>query len=229
MRRNGATMPAMQVLVEAVDGPLGNGRLEKDPEAATKHIPAALRTVLIDFEQHQLPHETFADYHARVGDRHHYHLLQQHVEGDAEDLFVDWGSDQPFKPEIGVGECAGVVIDLVSTLLLEARRNWTMARKPCKPKIGAMRFTTLTPPRSQEPRPSWFVRAENQHLRGHHGLLRRNVRRNRALNLPAFTAQVLSYLGGNNSESFARAYMETASAFLNALEDHQGPIQSKAS
>ena len=96
----------------------------------TKHIPAALRTVLIDFEQNQLPHETFADYHARVGDRHHYHLLQKHVEGDAEDLFVDWGSDQPFKPEIGVGECAGVVIDLVSTLLLKPERNWTTARKP---------------------------------------------------------------------------------------------------
>ena len=52
-----------------------------------------------------------------------------------------------------------------------------------------------------------------------------------AFELPAgsFTAQVLSYLGGSNSETFALAYMETASTFLTSLENHQGPIQSKAS
>ena len=76
-----------------------------------------------------------------------------------------------------------------------------MARKPCKPKIGHAIYHAYA---SQivEPRPSWFVRVEDQHLRGHHGLLRRNVRRNRGFELPAgsFTAQVLSYLGGSNAK-----------------------------
>ena len=124
MRREGATMPAMQILVGG--GRRANGEWsfgKKILKLPTKHVPAALRTVLIDFEQHQLPHETFADYFLRVGDRYHYNLLQQHVEGTAEDLYVDWGSETAFKPQIGVGECAGVVIDLVSTLLLEAREK----------------------------------------------------------------------------------------------------------
>ncbi|RYE04458.1 MAG: HEPN domain-containing protein, partial [Sphingobacteriaceae bacterium] len=31
-----------------------------------------------------------------------------------------WEQSQPYKTEIGVGECAGVMIDLVATLLLES-------------------------------------------------------------------------------------------------------------
>ena len=233
MRRNGAMMPAMQVLIgggRRASGAWSFGK--KTLKLPTKHIPAALRTVLIDFEQHQLPHETFADYHARVGDRHHYHLLQKHVEGDAEDLFVDWGSDQPFKPEIGVGECAGVVIDLVSTLLLEAREKLDHGQEAMQTQ-------------------DWghaIYHAYASQIAGAKALLvREGLKTNTyadimasfdevfvasgAFELPAgsFTAQVLSYLGGSNSETFALAYMETASTFLTSLENHQGPIQSKAS
>ena len=41
------------------------------------------------------------------------------VEGD----FIDWGNTDKYVQEIGVGECAGVVIDLVQTLLLEAKEK----------------------------------------------------------------------------------------------------------
>jgi sulfite reductase (ferredoxin) len=37
-----------------------------------------------------------------------------------EDEFVDWGHQETFATAIGVGECAGVVIDLVATLLFES-------------------------------------------------------------------------------------------------------------
>ena len=233
MRRNGATMPAMQILIgggRRASGAWSFGK--KTLKLPTKHVPAALRTVLIDFEQHQLPFETFADYYIRVGVRLHYHLLQKHVEGDSEELFVDWGSDQPFKPEIGVGECAGVVIDLVSTLLLEAREKLDHGHEAMQTE-------------------DWghaIYHAYASQIAGAKALLvREGLKTNTyadimasfdevfvatgAFELPAgsFTAQVLSYLGGNNSETFARAYIETASSFLNALEDNQGPIQSKAS
>jgi sulfite reductase (ferredoxin) len=39
------------------------------------------------------------------------------------DEFVDWGHEETFETAIGVGECAGVMIDLVSTLLLEAEEK----------------------------------------------------------------------------------------------------------
>ena len=37
--------------------------------------------------------------------------------------FIDWGQEEQFKTQIGVGECAGVVIDLVATLLFEAEEK----------------------------------------------------------------------------------------------------------
>ena len=39
------------------------------------------------------------------------------------DEFVDWGHEGAFETAIGVGECAGVMIDLVSTLLLESEEK----------------------------------------------------------------------------------------------------------
>jgi len=37
--------------------------------------------------------------------------------------FVDWGHQETFATAIGVGECAGVVIDLVATLLFESEEK----------------------------------------------------------------------------------------------------------
>jgi hypothetical protein len=41
-----------------------------------------------------------------------------------DDEFVDWGHQETYVSAIGVGECAGVIIDLVATLLFEAKKNW---------------------------------------------------------------------------------------------------------
>ena len=42
----------------------------------------------------------------------------------AED-YIDWGHRKKFSTAIGVGECAGVMIDLVATLILEAEEKIT--------------------------------------------------------------------------------------------------------
>ena len=41
--------------------------------------------------------------------------------------FIDWGQQENFKPQIGVGECAEVTIDLVATLFLEAHEKLELA------------------------------------------------------------------------------------------------------
>ena len=43
--------------------------------------------------------------------------------------FVDWGNADNYVKAVGVGECAGVVIDLVATLLLEAKDKLTFAQE----------------------------------------------------------------------------------------------------
>jgi sulfite reductase (ferredoxin) len=40
----------------------------------------------------------------------------------AED-YIDWGQEEKYSTAIGVGECAGVMIDLIATLLLEAEEK----------------------------------------------------------------------------------------------------------
>jgi sulfite reductase (ferredoxin) len=46
----------------------------------------------------------------------------------AED-FIDWGQQEKFSTAIGVGECAGVMIDLVATLILEAEEKIAAAEE----------------------------------------------------------------------------------------------------
>ena len=229
MRRNGATMPAMQILVGG--GRRHNGEWsfgKKILKLPTKHVPAALRTVLIDFEQHQLPHETFADYFLRVGDRHHYHLLQQHVEGEQDELFLDWGSDQPFKPQIGVGECAGVVIDLVSTLLLEAREKLDLGLDAMNEKRwGHAIYHAYA---AQIAGAKALLVREGQKTNTYADILASFDREFVATGLfqpeaGSFSAQVLSYLGGSNTPEFAKAYVDVATSFLNDL-DHRASSNS---
>ena len=36
----------------------------------------------------------------------------------------DWGHDHAYLQEIGVGECAGVALDMVGTILMDAKEKW---------------------------------------------------------------------------------------------------------
>ena len=234
MRRNGATMPAMQILVGG--GRRANGEWsfgKKILKLPTKHVPDALRTVLIDFEQHQQEEETFADYFLRVGDRYHYNLLQQHVEGESDDLFVDWGSDQAFKPEIGVGECAGVVIDLVSTLLFEAREKLDLGLEAMvEQRWGHAIYHAYA---AQIAGAKALLVRDGHKTNTYADILASFDREFVATgtfdpSAGSFTAQVLSYLGGSNSQGFASEYVATAEDFLNKLDHHaNSSTSSKAS
>jgi sulfite reductase (ferredoxin) len=42
--------------------------------------------------------------------------------------FVDWGNSKAYEKAIGTGECAGVVIDLVATLLMDVEEKMSLAQ-----------------------------------------------------------------------------------------------------
>ncbi|MEM6376736.1 MAG: nitrite reductase, partial [Bacteroidota bacterium] len=46
----------------------------------------------------------------------------------AED-FIDWGNVQKYEKAIGIGECAGVMVDLVATLIMEAEEKLAQAQE----------------------------------------------------------------------------------------------------
>ncbi|MXV51766.1 HEPN domain-containing protein [Pedobacter sp. HMF7647] len=115
--------PALQVLLGG--GPTGNGTgvaSDKVIKIPSKRGPQALRVLFEDFANQAQEDETFNQYYNRQGKIYFYDLLNPLAkqENITDDDFIDWGQTEPYKPEIGIGECAGVMIDLVATLFLEA-------------------------------------------------------------------------------------------------------------
>lgn len=123
-------IPAMQVVIGGGISPNGEGFIaEKVVKIPTKRIPEALATVLNEYEAKHEEGEYFNDFFIKLGKMHFYHLLKPlaDVESLSESDYVDWGKTENFIPEIGVGECASVTLDVIQTVLEEAqeRLDWS--------------------------------------------------------------------------------------------------------
>lgn len=117
-----AVLPSVQVLLGG--GTVGNGfgrAADKVIKVPAKRATHVLRAVLDDFQKNSITDETFHGYYDRFGKDYFYQLLKPLADLSTltDDEFVDWGHVETFATAIGVGECAGVVIDLVATLLFE--------------------------------------------------------------------------------------------------------------
>lgn len=129
LKAGAKVIPAAQVLIGG--GTFGDGvgrAADKVIKVPSKRVKDVLRRVLNDYSLNQLPGETFNAYYDRFGKDHYYQLLKPLADltNLTDDEFVDWGHQETFQTAIGVGECAGVVIDLVATLLYEAdeKQGW---------------------------------------------------------------------------------------------------------
>lgn len=124
-------LPALQVLLGG--GTVGNGIgrvADKVIKVPSKRGPEVLRVVLNNYEENANEGEYFNDYYDRQGEKYFYTLLKPVADLSTlkEDDFIDWGASEQFQTEIGVGECASVIIDLVATLLFESeeKMDWTI-------------------------------------------------------------------------------------------------------
>ena len=129
--KNGAlVIPAMQVVIGGGISPNGEGFIaEKVIKVPTKKIPLALSFILHEFEEKANEGEYFNDFYQRLGKMHFYHLLKPLTDVQALEAsdYVDWGKSESFSPEIGVGECASVTLDVIQTVIEEAkeRLDWS--------------------------------------------------------------------------------------------------------
>ena len=122
--------PAVQVLLGG--GVLGNGKgrfADKVIKLPAKRGPQALRELLDDFALNAFDNEDFLSYYDRLGEKYFYNLLVSlsDVDNLEDDDFIDWGNTRRYIQAVGIGECAGVVIDLVATLILEAKEKLDLA------------------------------------------------------------------------------------------------------
>lgn len=118
--------PALQVLLGG--GTLGSGQgrfADKVVKVPSKRGPEALRFLLNDFEANATSEEKFINYYDRQGKTYFYDLLKDLTDTTklTESDFIDWGHEKPYIKAVGVGECAGVVIDLIATLLFESEEK----------------------------------------------------------------------------------------------------------
>jgi sulfite reductase (ferredoxin) len=133
-------MPAMQLLLGG--GTLGDGMGtvgEKVIKLPTKRMPDVFRTLFNDYENNSNDGEYFNTYYLRQTKNYFYQLLKPfaEVKNPTQDIFMDWGHNELFTTEVGVGECAGVVMDLVQTLLQETDDKLIKAKETFEAGIYA--------------------------------------------------------------------------------------------
>lgn len=127
---NGNVVPAAQVMLGG--GTLGDGKgrvADRVIKVPTKRVLQVVDVILADFKSNKNKEQNFIEYYEQQGKDHFYRLLKPLAElGNlSADEHIDWGHEESFETAIGVGECAGVVIDLVATLLLEAEEKLELA------------------------------------------------------------------------------------------------------
>lgn len=123
--------PALQILLGG--GILGDGQgriSDKVIKIPSKRGPESLRLILNDFIENA-GGEDFLAYYQEKGEKYFYDFLKPLSEVDnLEDSdFIDWGSEEKYETAVGVGECAGVVIDLIATLLFDSKEKINNAKE----------------------------------------------------------------------------------------------------
>ena len=131
IKKGALVIPAFQVLLGGGSLGDGNGRFaDKIIKIPSKKGPEALRLLIYDYEENRDNENTFNEYYLNMGKTHFYQLLKPlaDISEVDNDIFIDWGHSESYIKAIGVGECAGVVIDLVSTLFFETEEKLENAK-----------------------------------------------------------------------------------------------------
>jgi sulfite reductase (ferredoxin) len=217
--------PALQVLLGG--GNLGNGQgrfSDKVIKIPSRRGPEALRLILNDF-QANANGQSFLNYYDAKGEKYFYEFLKPlaDVTNLTEADFVDWGNADNYVKAVGVGECAGVVIDLVATLLVEAKDKLTFSQEAFNDqKWSDSIYLTY----------AGFVNAakalllaEKQKTNHHAGIIDLFdtvfVETNTIPLATTFKELVYQIKDNEPSEAFAKQYLEQAIAFFATIEEYR--------
>ena len=132
IKKKELVVPAMQVVLGGGTDPTGKGWIaEKVIKLPTKKILDCIRMLIDDYNSNGSDGEYYNYYYERQGKKYFYDLLKpladiETLEGT--DLF-DWEQDHSYKQAIGVGECAGVILDVVGTIIKDATERLANAKE----------------------------------------------------------------------------------------------------
>ncbi|MFI0428441.1 HEPN domain-containing protein [Mariniflexile sp. HMF6888] len=210
--------PALQVLLGG--GNLGDGNglfADKVVKVPSRRGPEALRRILNDYEANAKG-KSFVEYYKVTGDRYFYDLLNdlQDVSNLTQEDFIDWGTEEKYEKEIGIGECAGVVIDLIATLFLESEEKIENAQNSFNDKVysSAIYHAYSSLVNSAKA----MLLAENKSTNTHAGIVSQFDElfvASGKLNLGTSFSELIYQINKNApTEAFAAEYINSANQFL---------------
>ncbi|MBV1887689.1 MAG: HEPN domain-containing protein [Urechidicola sp.] len=215
--------PALQVLLGG--GTLGNGKgryADKVIKIPSKRGDDALRFILNNYAQNATIQEPFLDYYDRLGENYFYELLKPlaSVENLSPSDFVDWGTDKKYKKEIGVGECAGVIIDLIQTLIFESEEKIEFAAEAINERQWSdsiyHSYASIVNAAKA------LLLSEDKPTNTHMGIIRdfdTYFVENKIVKLPTSFSNFVYQINQNKpTEEFALKYLEDAKLFVKIIE-----------
>jgi sulfite reductase (ferredoxin) len=214
--------PALQVLLGG--GNFGNGKArfaDKVVKIPSKRGPQALRLILDDYEANGNGVK-FEEYYEDKGEHYFYDFLKPltDIENLTQDDFIDWGNSEKYKKEIGIGECAGVIVDLIATLFLESQEKIDNAKEALnEDKWAASIYYTY---QSMVNSAKALLTAEKTKTNTHASIIKdfdKLFVENGRINFKSSFADIVLQLNKNKpSKDFALAYLNDAKDVLKQLE-----------
>ena len=214
--------PALQVLLGG--GNFGDGKArfaDKVAKIPSKRGPQALRLILDDFEANGNG-SSFTDYYEEKGQIYFYDFLKPLTDVDnlTQDDFIDWGNEEKYKKEIGIGECAGVIVDLVATLFLESQEKIENAEEAINE--GKWAASIYYSYQSIVNSAKALLTAEKVKVNTHASIIRDfdklYVEEGKIAFEGGFGEVALQLNKNEPSEAFAKSYLKDAKTVLNKLE-----------
>jgi sulfite reductase (ferredoxin) len=138
--KQGKVLPALVVLLGGGKKTNGDGIIsDKLIKIPSRRGPDALRLLLDDYETNAAEGEYYHDYFVRKGRMHFYNFLKPlgDITATKPSEYIDWGEEHNFVLHTAVGECAGVMIDLVSTLLFDSEEKIAWAKEALDQRLYA--------------------------------------------------------------------------------------------
>lgn len=123
IKKDKLVIPAMQVILGGGKDDSKYGLIgEKIIKIPTKRILHGIKILIEDFKTNRAAGQKYNAYYWSKNKKYFYELLKPlaSIENIEDEDFMDWGQESLYQQAIGVGECAGVILDVVGTILKDA-------------------------------------------------------------------------------------------------------------
>ncbi|MDJ1502847.1 HEPN domain-containing protein [Xanthocytophaga agilis] len=218
VKKGAAVLPALQVMLGGGIEGNGIGSIgDKVIKVPSRRGPDVLRWLINDYEANAADGEYFNNYYRRQGKDYFYKLLKPlaNLDNLSPLDYVDWGKTENFETAIGVGECAGVVIDLVSTLFYESEEKLAWAKEAFE--LQAYADSIYHSYAAMVSSAKAFLLTQNVNCNSQHGIMKdfdTHAVQTGTITLPTdFKTYILQINENEPSEAFATSYMQDAIRF----------------